>query len=357
MGSKGCLEGYVRSNETIQVKELKIRKCPICGRLFRTSDDFRFCPKCHTDSMDAKWFEFFDSKIDVTAGKIVYGEPIPGSRVLMRRMGPFIEERLAESVKSKKTVKHVFNSKTRGIESIYSPASPTLEKLRTDKEDAFDYAIIGFEGLEDAKTGEPIPCIRENKLKLIKVPVFYRFFVHCQQNFDDPEFKEKQDSPKNFGWFGGVTARFDLSKSNKICQSLLKMKFDPDGRGPERIDCTGVVVLYMREFGISIPDSTTLEDWEKYDDESGNVLSKLFKKVGFEEKFEMGDVLVFRSRRNPIRDVHQGIYLSEGDFIHAFFDIDSILLVHLQPGVVIDNLNDHGGLWKLRLYSRFRLRE
>ncbi|GAH16387.1 unnamed protein product, partial [marine sediment metagenome] len=60
----------------------------------------------------------------------------------------------------------------------------TAEQEAQEREDAFDYAITDFENFFDAK-GKPIKCSKENKIKLMAIPVFDRFIARCfelQQN-------------------------------------------------------------------------------------------------------------------------------------------------------------------------------
>lgn len=51
-----------------------------------------------------------------------------------------------------------------------------LPHAEAEKEnaDAWDYAITGIEKAYTAK-GDPISCTRENKLKLVELPIFQRF--------------------------------------------------------------------------------------------------------------------------------------------------------------------------------------
>ena len=146
------------------------------------------------DSTEGEWFQFFSSHIDLNTGEIIYEEPTSDARVQIRSIAPFIEERLA---KWKRSVEHVYNPKTRAMERISYFPDQTLEESRMDRDDAWDYAITGIENFKDSKTGELIICTRENKLKLMKVPVFDRFFTRCQQLLADSGVKEKEKEEKN----------------------------------------------------------------------------------------------------------------------------------------------------------------
>jgi len=146
------------------------------------------------DLTEGEWFQFFGSHVVPLSGEVTYEEPASDARVQVRSIAPFIEERIA---KRKKSIEHVFNPKTRAMERIpyYPELSPEEEKKERD--DLWDYAIVAFENFKNKKTGEIISCTRENKLVLMKIPVFDRFIGRCIQLLADSETKIKEDSEKN----------------------------------------------------------------------------------------------------------------------------------------------------------------
>lgn len=139
-------------------------------------------------------FQFFTSHIDQNTGETIYDEPSGDAWVEIRSMAPFFEERMA---KRKKIVENVYNPKTRGMERIsyYPDLSP--EEAKTERDDAMDYCITDFGNFKDSKTGKVIECTRENKLLLMKVPVFDRFIARCQQLLSEAGVKQKEDEAKN----------------------------------------------------------------------------------------------------------------------------------------------------------------
>lgn len=126
------------------------------------------------------WFDFFESSINIKTGDIIYDDPKPGTgRICVRNISVFLRE--TQRNREKKTA-IVRNTGTRAMEQI--ELLQTSEEEAQEREDAFDYAIVDFENLFDAK-GKPIECTRENKLILITIPVFDRFLARCfeiQQN-------------------------------------------------------------------------------------------------------------------------------------------------------------------------------
>jgi len=140
------------------------------------------------NSQEGEWFPFQNSKIDPLTGEPVFDDPVTDAKVQIRSMTPFFEERIA---KRKRQTEHVMNPKTRQMERIAFYAELSVEEARAERDDAFDFSITGIEGFKDAKTGKLITCTRENKLALMKVPVFDRFFARCQQLLSSSGVKEQ----------------------------------------------------------------------------------------------------------------------------------------------------------------------
>ena len=147
------------------------------------------------EQTEGEWFPFQNSKIDPLTGEPVFDDPDTEARVQIRSMTPFFEERIA---KRKREVERILNPKTRQMERISYYADLSVEDARAERDDAFDFAITGVEGFKDSKTGQIITCTRENKLKLMKLPVFDRFFARCQQLLSSSGVKQKEELDRNF---------------------------------------------------------------------------------------------------------------------------------------------------------------
>ena len=145
------------------------------------------------EATEGDWFPFFGSHIDLVTGDIQYDEPVADARVRVRPMAPFIEERLSQR---KKSVEHVVNPKTRALEriSFYPDMSPAEEKKERD--DVWDYVITDLETFKD-KAGKIIECTRENKLKLMRVPVFERFISRVFEILANSGVSESEELEKN----------------------------------------------------------------------------------------------------------------------------------------------------------------
>jgi len=146
------------------------------------------------DASSGEWFNFFSSHIDPVTGEPVYEEPVKDARVQIRSIAPFIEERMA---KRKKAFEHVYNPKTRSMERMGFFPDLSPEEQKAERDDLWDYAIVALENFKDAKTGKVITCTRENKLALMKLPVFDRFVARCQQLISSAGVKEKEEAVKN----------------------------------------------------------------------------------------------------------------------------------------------------------------
>lgn len=146
------------------------------------------------DQNEGEWFPFQNSKIDAVTGEPVFDDPVKDAKVQIRSMTPFFEERIA---KRKRQTEHVMNPKTRQMERLSFYADLSVEEAKTERDDAFDYAITGIEGFKDAKTGKVISCDRESKLALMKVPVFDRFFARCQQALASAGVKQAEVVSEN----------------------------------------------------------------------------------------------------------------------------------------------------------------
>lgn len=131
---------------------------------------------------EGEWFYYFGSHIDQATGEVIYDDPVEDARVKIRSMMPFIEQRLAAR---KIQVEHVLNKKTRAMERNEYIPRLTGEELAKEQEDTWDYIIQGIEGFQDKKTKKEIKCTRENKIKLMKLPIFDRFIARCLEILSD----------------------------------------------------------------------------------------------------------------------------------------------------------------------------
>ena len=144
---------------------------------------------------EGEWYQYFASRIDVNTGDVVYDDPIEGGpRVRIRDMRTFIRER----IKARKTqVEHVVNPKTRSMERITYPKELTAQEEKQERENLIDYMVAGFEGFKDKKTKQIVECTRENKIKMMNLPVFDRCVARCQQLLSESGIQEAVAETKN----------------------------------------------------------------------------------------------------------------------------------------------------------------
>jgi hypothetical protein len=104
----------------------------------------------------------------------------------------------------------------------------------------------------------------------------------------------------------------------KQAKSLLGMPYKLGGEGPNGIDCSAYVKRTFSAFDVALP-RTAREQYEVGKKVSRNQLS-------------MGDLVFFRTKANEEHPTHVGIYMGNGQFIHA-----SALR---KGGVRVDSLSD-----------------
>jgi hypothetical protein len=140
--------------------------------------------KFNLDAVNAgTWFEFFTSHIDPATGDVVYDDPMPGHRVKIRSTAPFWEERIKNRKRERELA---VNPKTKVMEKVSSIKELTLAESKAENDDAIDYSIVEFDNMVDS-SGSVIKCTRENKLKLMRIPVFDRFYARCSQILRDTD--------------------------------------------------------------------------------------------------------------------------------------------------------------------------
>jgi hypothetical protein len=142
---------------------------------------------------EGDWFSFFESSVN-EKGEVVYTDPKPDAgRVRIRSIAPFIEERQAQR---KRKYEFVLNPATRSMERVGYYEDQTPEQAKKDRDDIWDYAIVDIENFTDGK-GKPILSTRENKSKLMALPVFDRFIGRCLQLIASAGAQAKEDETKN----------------------------------------------------------------------------------------------------------------------------------------------------------------
>lgn len=143
---------------------------------------------------EGEWFPFQKSRVDINTEEVIWEEPEPEAKVLIRNWKPFFEKQQAER---KMVSENIYNPKTRGMERITHFKDLTSEEIWAQLEDAKDYGIMDMKGFVDTKTKEPIECTRENKLKALAVPMFDRFFARCMRILENSGVERKEAAEKN----------------------------------------------------------------------------------------------------------------------------------------------------------------
>ncbi len=143
---------------------------------------------------EGRWFDFFESEIDLATGDIIYDDHKEDTaEFCIRHPGPFIEARLNAM---KKESKMVLNSKSRTMEKVSSFPDQTPDEAKAEREDMIDYSITDIRNAKKPD-GTDIECTKENKLKLKKIPAFDRFLARVWEILENAKASEEKASEKN----------------------------------------------------------------------------------------------------------------------------------------------------------------
>jgi cell wall-associated NlpC family hydrolase len=145
---------------------------------------------------------------------------------------------------------------------------------------------------------------------------------------------------------------FNKKKSDEISQALLGMSFEIGGRGPEKIDCYGVLKYFYNGFGLKLPDYSYVDDWSGKTELYLQEYAKFFRKLDKDEELEIGDMILFSEEENTS---HAGIYLKEENTSHAGIYLGESRFIHAydKAGTRIDSLTNPA--WKKKIYGFFRI--
>jgi len=143
---------------------------------------------------EGEGFKFFESRID-DAGKVVYDKPKPDAPTFqLRSMVPKMEEVRS---KQKQKFEFVLNPTTRGMERVGFFEELSASEERAEREELWDYVITGWDDKALDAKGRKIPVTKENKIRLMAIPVFDRFVARALTLLSSEGIKAKKDKEKN----------------------------------------------------------------------------------------------------------------------------------------------------------------
>ena len=146
------------------------------------------------ESKNGEWFPLRMSVINPNTGEIEWSEPVEGHRVKVRSMKKFFEDRIE---KRPREVEWKINPKSKVNEKHTNFKDLTIPEVKAERNDAYDYAIVGIEGFKDKKSRIPYECTRDVKLALMEYDWFERFFLDCQQTLDTVGVEMEEKIGKN----------------------------------------------------------------------------------------------------------------------------------------------------------------
>lgn len=113
----------------------------------------------------------------------------------------------------------------------------------------------------------------------------------------------------------------DVHQLHQAACECIGWPFKARGRGPEGIDCFGLMLRLEAGVGRQLPDI----DYEPGGRHAEIIATYAERFVRVEGPPEPGDVMLFGS---GVRD-HVGVYLGDGLFIHVLVD-DSVVIQHVN---------------------------
>jgi len=144
--------------------------------------------------VDGEWFRFFRSEMKEN-GEIEYLPPEENAgKVCLRIADPATVEKIQNETRK---VRHEFvlNPRTRAMERVtFEDQTPEQEKR--EREMIWDFAIQDWQGILDGD-GNEIPCVLENKMKLMNIPQFARFVGRCLQIITNANAEVEETAGKN----------------------------------------------------------------------------------------------------------------------------------------------------------------
>lgn len=158
-------------------------------------------------------------------------------------------------------------------------------------------------------------------------------FVDVLNNLEDKELREQLLLFEMEGIERLPEDTIHLERVVRQARSYLGTKHQMGGLSRSGIDCSGLVKVSFAETGLALPHSA-------------NEQARYGKIIPDMEGLQAGDMVFFcksYQTRNPI--THSGIYIGEGEFIHASF----------SAGVVITSLRNV--YWNERFLFGTRLTE
>lgn len=129
------------------------------------------------------------------------------------------------------------------------------------------------------------------------------------------------------------TSNYNIPDLIEYSKSFLGTKHMMGGSSKKGIDCSGLVMVAHKKFGISLPHNS--EEQARF----GRIVAE-------EDSLHVGDLVFFyNSYKTKEFITHSGIYVGEGNFIHTSF----------STGVVITNLKS-SAYWRTRFLfgTRFK---
>lgn len=141
------------------------------------------------------WFPFQTSTVKPD-GEVEFDSPEPDAPEFCIRQADADFFKALHKKTRKKVVEQVWDPKTRRPHR-QEYFDQTAEQQEQEIEAIWDHTITDWKGVVD-KSGKPIPCTKENKIKLLdRVPAIHRFYQNCLKTLGEESGLIRKEEDEN----------------------------------------------------------------------------------------------------------------------------------------------------------------
>ena len=141
---------------------------------------------------------------------------------------------------------------------------------------------------------------------------------------------DDMEQPSEEGGSGGSVAAPDKSKAEIVCETALAQLGKPyvfASSGPNSYDCSGLVYYSFKQVGVSLSRSAQTQGYE-----DGTKIENI-------SDLKRGDIVCFNTVSDSDLSDHTGIYLGNGQFVHASSSGGKVVISSLSSGYYKTNFS------------------
>ncbi len=141
---------------------------------------------------------------------------------------------------------------------------------------------------------------------------------------------DDMEQPSEEGGSGGSVAAPDKSKAEIVCETALAQlgkSYVFASSGPNSYDCSGLVYYAYKQVGVSLSRSAQTQGYE-----DGTKIESI-------SDLKRGDIVCFNTVSDSDLSDHTGIYLGNGQFVHASSSAGKVVVSSLSSGYYKTNFS------------------